>query len=110
MCHSYTIYAVLRLPREVMMSYVIAAPCIGDYSCVEICPVNCISPMPQEPEFDGAEQLYINPSQCIACGACAEVCPVLAIYDAANLPDRWKHYETVNREYFARRNRAGGRA
>jgi formate hydrogenlyase subunit 6/NADH:ubiquinone oxidoreductase subunit I len=83
------------------MSYVIAAPCIADYSCVEICPVNCISPAPADPEFDQAEQLYINPEVCIQCGACAAVCPVLAIYDAASLPDRWKHYAAVNRDYFA---------
>jgi ferredoxin len=92
------------------MSYVIAAPCIADFSCVEICPVNCISPVPEDPEFERAEQLYINPAQCIQCGACAEVCPVLAIFDAVNLPDRWKHYENINREYFAQRSLSGRRA
>jgi ferredoxin len=85
------------------MSYVIAAPCIADYSCVEICPVKCISPMPADSDFEHAEQLYINPAVCIQCGACAEACPVLAIFDASALPDRWKHYEQINREYFTRR-------
>jgi ferredoxin len=91
------------------MSYVIAAPCIGDYSCVEICPVNCISPGPLEPDFNNAEQMYINPALCIDCHACAEVCPVNAIYEAVALPVKWRHYEAVNRDYFAQRQHPGQR-
>lgn len=82
------------------MAYVITAACIADFSCAEICPVNCISPTPPDPAFDGAEQLYINPAVCINCGACVDVCPVLAIYEAGCLPEKWKHYATINREYF----------
>lgn len=82
------------------MSYVIAAPCIADYSCLEVCPVNCISPGPDEPHFDNAEQLYINPEACINCGACVKVCPVLAIYEEGSLPEKWRHYAEINREYF----------
>lgn len=82
------------------MAYVIAAPCIADYACVEVCPVDCISPGPNDPAFDSAEQMHINPDICINCGACLDVCPVLAIYEAGNLPARWKHYEQINREYF----------
>ena len=86
------------------MSYVIAAPCVADFSCVEICPVNCISPTPHDAEFDRAEQMYINPDLCIDCTACFEVCPVGAIFEAADLPAKWKHYEAVNRDYFAQRS------
>lgn len=82
------------------MTYVIAAPCVADYSCLEICPVNCISPSPDERGFDDAEQLYINPAVCIDCGACVKVCPVLAIYEAGSLPDKWQHYAAINRDYF----------
>ena len=82
------------------MAYVIAAPCIGDYSCVEICPVNCISPGPTDRDFDDAEQMYINPDVCIDCGACVDVCPVLAIYEADTLPQKWRHYAQVNKQYF----------
>ena len=51
------------------MPYVITAPCIADYSCLEICPVNCIGPAPEDAAFENAEQLYIDPQTCIDCGA-----------------------------------------
>lgn len=82
------------------MSYVIASPCVADYSCVQVCPVDCISPGPSEAGFDDAEQLYINPDACIKCGACVDACPVLAIYEEGCLPDKWRHYADVNRQYF----------
>ena len=82
------------------MPFVIAAPCVADYSCVEVCPVDCIAPGPHESGFDEAEQLYIDPARCIDCGVCAAVCPVTAIYSAESLPPRWAHYGEVNRAYF----------
>ena len=90
------------------MAYVIAAPCIGDYSCVEICPVDCISPEPRDADFRTAEQLYIDPKRCIDCGVCVEACPVLAIYEDRNLPEKWRHYADVNREFFEHRRPASG--
>ena len=41
------------------MTYVINEPCIAtkDTSCVEVCPVDCIHPTPDEPGFDAANQL-----------------------------------------------------
>jgi ferredoxin len=82
------------------LAYVIAAPCIADYSCVEICPADCISPKPSDEAFSDAEQMYINPDTCINCAACVEVCPVSAIYDEGRLPPKWRHYAQVNRAYF----------
>ena len=82
------------------MAYVITAPCVADYSCLEICPVDCISPGPADKEFGDTEQLYINPKTCIHCAACVEACPVLAIYEDDNLPEKYRHYADVNREYF----------
>ena len=83
------------------MTYVIAAPCIADYSCLEVCPAQCISPGPNDIRFQDAEQLYINPETCIDCGACIDVCPVEAIFRDDSLPPKWQHYRDINREYFA---------
>ena len=72
------------------MAYVIAEPCIGtkDNSCVEVCPVDCIHPTPDEPDYDKVEQLYIDPEECIDCDACVEACPVDACFAEDQLPGR----------------------
>ena len=82
------------------MTFVIAASCVADYSCLEACPVGCIHPAPDDPAFDRAVQLYIDPASCIDCAACVEACPVDAVFSAAQLPDRWRHYADINRDYF----------
>lgn len=82
------------------MAYVITAPCVADYSCVEICPVNCISPGADDADFEQAEQLFINPDICIDCSACVDACPVQAIYKKELLPEKWQHYADVNAQYF----------
>lgn len=82
------------------MPFVIAAPCVADYSCVEVCPANCIAPGPDTAAFGKAEQLYINPALCINCEACVEACPVNAIYEARALPAKWQDYARINAEYF----------
>ncbi len=76
------------------MTYVIAEPCIGtkDNSCVEVCPVDCIHPTPDEPGYDEVEMLYIDPEECIDCDACVEACPVDAIFAEDQLPDEWQKY------------------
>ncbi|HKS49820.1 MAG TPA: 4Fe-4S binding protein [Amycolatopsis sp.] len=73
---------------------------MADYSCVEVCPVDCISPGPDEPGFDNAEQLYINPAECIGCRACVEACPVDAIFAIDRIPDRYARYRKINADYF----------
>ena len=72
------------------MAYVIAEPCIGtkDNSCVEVCPVDCIHPTPDEPDYDKVEMLYIDPEECIDCDACVEACPVDACFAEDQLPGR----------------------
>src|SRR5258708_38764357 len=74
--------------RRPSMAYVIAEPCIGtkDTACVDVCPVDCIHPRKDEPEFEGETQLYINPTECIDCGASVPVCPVTAISPLKHLP------------------------
>ena len=86
------------------MAYVIAEPCIStkDTACVDACPVDCIHPKKDEPNYDGVEQLYIDPVECIDCGACVPVCPVSAIFAADDLPDKWKGYEQKNSTHFGR--------
>lgn len=66
------------------MPFVITDPCIGtkDSACVDVCPVDCIHPRKDEPEFEAATILYIHPEECIDCGACVPACPVAAIYDS----------------------------
>lgn len=88
------------------MPFVIAAPCVADYSCLEVCPVDCIGPGPEDSRFEDAEQLYIDPKRCIDCGICVDVCPVSAIYSAESLPPKWAHYAEVNRSYFLQSERA----
>ena len=66
------------------MPFVITDPCIGikDAACIDVCPVDCIHPRKDAPEFEQATMLYIHPEECIDCGACVPACPVAAIYDS----------------------------
>ena len=84
------------------MAYVIAEPCIGqkDNSCVEVCPVDCIHPTPDEPDYDNVEQLYIDPEECIDCDACVEACPVDACFAEDQLPEEWNKYIQINADYY----------
>jgi len=84
------------------LAYVIAEPCVGtkDNSCVEVCPVDCIHPTPEEPGYDDAEMLYIDPEECIDCDACVEACPVDACFAEDQLPDEWQKYIQINAEYY----------
>ena len=84
------------------VAYVIAEPCIGekDNSCVEVCPVDCIHPTPDEPDYDAKEQLFIDPDECIDCDACVEACPVDACFAEDQLPAEWAKYTAMNAEYY----------
>ena len=68
------------------MPFVITDPCIGtkDTACVDVCPVDCIHPRKDEPEFESTTMLYIHPEECIDCGACVPACPVSAIYESVD--------------------------
>ncbi len=90
------------------MTYVIAEPCIGtkDNSCVEVCPVDCIHPTPDEPDYDSVEMLYIDPDECIDCDACVEACPVDACFAEDQLPAEWAKYAEINAEYYKSKSAA----
>jgi NAD-dependent dihydropyrimidine dehydrogenase PreA subunit len=68
------------------MPFIITDPCIEtkDTACVDVCPVDCIHPRKDEPEFAQATMLYIHPEECIDCGACVPACPVAAIYESVD--------------------------
>jgi NAD-dependent dihydropyrimidine dehydrogenase PreA subunit len=90
-------------PREErLVAYIICEPCVGtkDTACVDVCPVDCIHPRKDEPEFQTAEMLYIHPDECIDCGACVPACPVEAIFALDETPEKWKTFIPVNAQYF----------
>jgi ferredoxin--NADP+ reductase len=86
------------------MAFAITQTCCADASCVSVCPVNCIHPTPDEPDFGRTEMLYVDPDTCIDCGACADACPVDAIFAAGDLTGPMRVYEEINAEYYAGRD------
>ncbi|MFE3516127.1 FAD-dependent oxidoreductase [Streptomyces sp. NPDC059166] len=88
------------------MTYAITQTCCGDATCVSVCPVNCIHPTPEEPDFGTTEMLYIDPKSCIDCGACADACPVDAVFPVDSLPASQREYGPLNAAWFAGREPA----
>ena len=88
------------------MTYVIAGSCIKDDCCIEVCPVDCIHPKPGAPDFEAAEQLYIDPRVCIDCDACVEACPVDAIFADFELPEKYGYALELNAQFFAEHSTA----
>ncbi|WP_336084286.1 FAD-dependent oxidoreductase [Nocardia sp. SSK8] len=84
------------------MAYVITQRCCNDASCVTECPVDCIRPTPDQPEFATAEMLHIDPDTCIDCGACVDACPVDAIFSEDDLLASLARYREINAAYFQR--------
>jgi ferredoxin len=87
------------------MTFIITEPCIGtkDTACVDSCPVDCIHPRKDEPEFEAETQLYIDPEECIDCGACVPECPVEAIFPEDEVPDQWQEYIAINYQWYENR-------
>ncbi|RSM79691.1 ferredoxin-NADP reductase [Amycolatopsis sp. WAC 01375] len=85
------------------MAFAITQTCCNDATCVSVCPVNCIHPTPDEPDFGTTEMLYVDPASCIDCGACADACPVDAIFPADLLTGSLQVYAGLNAEYYADR-------
>jgi coenzyme F420-reducing hydrogenase beta subunit len=48
--------------------------CTGCMACINVCPVNCISPYEDD---EGFCQPIIDKTKCINCGKCTAACPVL---------------------------------
>lgn len=85
------------------MAYVILQSCCNDAVCVDVCPADCIHPRPGDPEFQVAEQLYIDPANCIDCNACLEACPVDAIVPVPELRPDQEPFAELNARYFETR-------
>lgn len=90
------------------MTHVITRACCNDASCVAVCPVNCIHPTPEEPEFATAEMLYIDPATCIDCGQCLDECPVSAIVRDDEMTARDQPYLAINANYYRDHNVRSG--
>ncbi|MEN2998220.1 MAG: ferredoxin family protein [Brevinematia bacterium] len=84
------------------MARVITEACVGTKcgTCVQVCPVDCIHPRPDESDFANVEHLHINPDECIDCGACESACPVGAIYPLEDVPENLKSYIEKNASYY----------
>ena len=84
------------------MTFIIAEPCVDtkDTACVDVCPVDCIHPTKDEPNFAEEKLLYIDPDECIDCGACEPACPVEAIFEEDALPEKWSNYLQINADYY----------
>jgi ferredoxin len=94
------------------MSHIITSLCLRDNGCVDVCPVECItpgSPSEQWPTF------YIDARTCIDCGACVPECPFSAIYPEDEVPTAYiaKGGEFINRVgltgHYEARNHRGER-
>ncbi|SFS66340.1 FAD-dependent oxidoreductase [Saccharopolyspora flava] len=83
------------------MTYAITQSCCADASCISVCPVNCIHPTPDEPDFGTTDRLYIDPRACIGCGACADACPVDAVFPIDKLTGELSVHAEINRERFS---------
>lgn len=86
------------------MAFAITQTCCNDASCVAVCPVNCIHPTPDEPDFGTTEMLYVDPRTCIDCGACADACPVDAIFPVDALSAPLQVYAKINADHYADRD------
>jgi ferredoxin--NADP+ reductase len=86
------------------MPHVITQSCCSDGSCVYACPVNCIHPSPDEPGFETAEMLYIDPVACVDCGACVSACPVGAIAADTRLEPKQLPFIELNAAFYPKRD------
>ncbi len=82
------------------MPHVVTQSCCSDASCVYACPVNCIHPTPDEPDFLTAEMLHIDPESCVDCGACVSACPVDAIVPKSKLTEAQLPFLTINSDFY----------
>jgi len=78
------------------LTFVITEPCIGvkDATCLEVCPVRCIS------TTDAEDMYFIDSEVCINCSYCEPVCPVNAIFDEFKVPSDQREFLRRSREFY----------
>lgn len=86
------------------MTHIVTRPCCNDAACVSVCPVNCIHPTPNDPEYGTTEMLYIDPDTCIDCGACVDVCPVGAIVPDTDSTDETETFQEINALFYSNKD------
>jgi NAD-dependent dihydropyrimidine dehydrogenase PreA subunit len=84
------------------MAYVVVDTCTKDNLCVDACPVDCIHPKQDEPDFEAATQVFIDPEACIDCGACIPVCPSNSIFILEELPADKADFAAKNAAYYGK--------
>ncbi|HVJ05217.1 MAG TPA: ferredoxin family protein [Candidatus Saccharimonadales bacterium] len=89
-----------ELRKETVMAYVITDSCVKDNLCSDSCPGDAIHPTKNEPAYEAATQLYINPAECMDCGACIAECPTGSIFSADELPADKKDFAEKNANFF----------
>lgn len=86
------------------MTHVITDRCVMEGSCVEVCPVDCILPALDDPDFMLVEQLYIDPGQCIDCGSCVSACPIGVIHADFDVRADRAYSISLNANFFEHRS------
>ncbi|MCP5053431.1 MAG: ferredoxin family protein [bacterium] len=86
------------------MAHIVTSNCVKCRftDCVEVCPVECFYPVP--------EQLVIDPEECIDCGACIPECPVEAIYAEDEITPDQQEFIEINAKLSAELKAAGTEA
>jgi NAD-dependent dihydropyrimidine dehydrogenase PreA subunit len=82
--------------RRLIVTHIITSLCLRDNGCIDVCPVECISPGASAEQWP---TYYIDPATCIDCGACVPECPFHAIYPEDEVPSAYsaKGDERINR-------------
>ena len=83
------------------MAYVITDSCVKDLLCIDSCPSDAIHPHSDEPAFEAATQMFINPELCMDCGACVSTCPTNSIFPLEELPADKADFAAKNAAHFA---------
>ena len=68
---------------------------------MDACPTDCIHPKKDEPTFEAAAQLFVDPNGGIDCGACVPACTSDAIHPLDELPDDLKAFVEKNAAFYS---------